>query len=166
MRIESEVYLKTDVFFQQFWNLFSVFCIKMENMPAYCFVAHRTAFTQYIKLHTIICHHLSQHCTAPHALVSAQRQYHSNVLLLLSTGCMLTARPGCSAEQSHCHGGHEAEGGSRTGWTRPHAACGLDMPDLSKCNVWGMMRDFAQKGSYCQSFSEGLVTFLLYEPSN
>ena len=36
------------------------------------FAVHRTVFSQYIKVHKLICHHLSWHCTAPHALVSAQ----------------------------------------------------------------------------------------------
>jgi len=36
-----------------------------QNRAAYFFAVRKTAFSQLIKMHTIICHDLNEPCTAP-----------------------------------------------------------------------------------------------------
>ena len=47
------------------------------------FAVHRTVFSQCIKMHTIICHHLSQHCTALPSLCPGFHRHHINSTLMV-----------------------------------------------------------------------------------
>jgi len=105
------------------------FLYQDRNTAAYFFAVHRTAFSQWIKLHTIICYNLSQHFTAP-SLCPGFSPDSANI----------TQMYGC-CEWWVCTGGQVrpltgiellpwwlwAEGSCRMCWTRLCAACRLQV---------------------------------------
>lgn len=77
-------------FLHHSWNLFSNSFVTIEENGFMCFAVHRTVFSPCIKMHEVISHHLSWHCSACHALVPALTR-----LIVHCVGVLL--RGGCNA---------------------------------------------------------------------
>lgn len=82
-------------FLHHSWNLFSNSFVTIEENGFMCFAVHRTVFSPCIKMHEVISHHLSWHCSACHALVPALTR-----LIVHCVGVLL--RGGCNASWPGC----------------------------------------------------------------
>ena len=67
LKMESEINQKIDKFFWQSWNF--KFFYQNKKYGCLFFAVHRTVFSQYLKMHKLICHNLSWHCTLVSALM-------------------------------------------------------------------------------------------------
>lgn len=65
LKREPQIYQKKWMFSSVLKLILKFLYQNRKHSWVFLFAVHRTMFSQCIRMHPIICHHLSKHCTAP-----------------------------------------------------------------------------------------------------